>query len=313
MVKPKTLPLGIDVGRSRIRVAHAEIDEEGRPRLISVAVRKADGELGATIRSALEELACAERRCVFGLDEPAALIRIATFPKMNRSERDRAARYEAARFIDSPIDEVSVRVAPLLMQDGVCAIGIVRRDAIASVKAAARRAKLRPIAIDSNSLALRRSIPGSDAIVDIGTQMTLLHTYGRRIPTTQTFSTGGSKFTAAIAESLGIDNTQAERRKHAHGLAGSGAYALDTLIESITSAIIEIRASGRAEMRGISLVGNGSRLVGFATELERASAIPTRLATFAPDVSRTLPPDVLRASAPDWATAFGLALWATTS
>ncbi|GAC1588230.1 MAG: hypothetical protein NVS3B28_13380 [Candidatus Velthaea sp.] len=303
------MPLGIDIGRSRIRVASVELDENGTPRLIAVAVRGTDGELGATIRDAVDELKTLERTCVFGLDEPSALLRTATFPKMRRTERERAALFEAARFIDYPIGEALVRIDELDARSGEYAVGIVRKDVVANLSAAARRAKLRTIAIDTNGFALRRALPTHNAILDVGTRASILHMFGRRIPLARTFVTGGTAFTQAIAESLGIDMENAEHRKLAHGLAGAGDLLRDALIEGIASSLVDLRASGSGDISEIALVGNGARLAGFADVVERATGVSTRLAAFAPEVSRTLPADVLRAAAPDWAIAFGLALW----
>jgi Tfp pilus assembly PilM family ATPase len=66
-------------------------------------------------------------------------------------------------------------------------------------------------------------------------------------------------------------------------------------------------------LRAIALAGNGSRLTGFAQALERAVQIPVRAGTLASDASLVLPADVVRSASPDWATAYGLALWETAA
>jgi len=308
-VKRATLPLGIDIGKSRIRVAHAEIDDAGHPSLVAVAVRNVNGDLGSTLAEAVAELGTRERRCVFGVSEPDAILRLATLPKMTRGERERAARYEAARFIDYPIAQAIVRVTPINGSSGECVIGATRKSAIANITAAAKRAGLRLIGVDNTGFALQRAFPQSDAVLDVGYDGSVLHLFGRELPIAQYYSVGGRTFTDAVAESLGIDHETAERRKVTHGLSGAGEYARDVFVENIASALIDFRANGSADIAGIALVGNGSRLAHLADAIERATAIPTHLAAFAPDISRTLPPDVLRAAAADWGTAYGLALW----
>jgi len=304
-----TLPLGIDVGASRIRIAHAEVDDAGRPSLVAVAVRDAGGDLGPTIASAVAELGTRERRCVFGISEPDAILRLATLPKMTRGERERAARFEASRFVDYPITQAIVRIAPINATTGECVIGATRKSVIANITSAAKRAGLRLIGVDNAGFALRRAFPQSDAILDVGYDASVLHLFGRELPIAQYYSTGGRTFTGAVAESLGIDHDAAERRKVTHGLSGAGEYVRDALVENIASALIDFRSNGSTDIGSIALVGNGARLSSLPDAIERATAIPTHLASFAPDVSHTLPPDVLRAAAADWGTAYGLTLW----
>jgi Tfp pilus assembly PilM family ATPase len=304
-----TLPLGIDVGASRIRIALSEVDAAGKPSLVAVAVRPAASDLGAAICDAIAELKTRERRCVFGIGEPQAILRLATLPKMTRGERERAARFEAARFIDYPIADAIVRVAPINEATGESAIGVVRKTVLADRSAAARRAGLTIVGIDNTGFALRRAFPDSDAVLDVGQDGSVLHLFGRELPIAHYYSTGGQTFTEAVAQSLGIDTETAERRKVTHGLSGAGDYARDSFVEGLASAIIDFRSTGVADVSSIALAGNGARLAHLGDAIERATAIPTRLATFGPEISRTLPPDVLRAAAADWGAAYGLTLW----
>jgi Tfp pilus assembly PilM family ATPase len=226
---------------------------------------------------------------------------------MGRIERERAARYEAARFVTYPIVEGAIRVEPL--GDGRCVIGVAHRLALETRIAAARSARLRPIAVDDGAFALCRAFPHADAIVDIGEEHTTLVVTGDPIPSTRAFEIGGGAFTTAIVSALGIDEMVAEQRKRSVGLAGAGERARDTLVEQLASALIETRAAARVELRAIALAGNGARLAGLAEALERAVQIPVRLGALAADASLELPSDVVRAASPDWGLAYGLALW----
>ncbi|MBV8643168.1 MAG: hypothetical protein JO225_04540, partial [Candidatus Eremiobacteraeota bacterium] len=136
---------------------------------------------------------------------------------------------------------------------------------------------------------------------------------GDPVPITRTFAVGGRAITAAIVAALGVDEGTAEARKRTVGLAGAGEYACDALVNDLASALIEHRANARTDLRAIALTGNGARLAGFADALERAVAIPVRLAALAADAPDGLPADVVRAASPDWSLAYGLALWATAA
>ena len=311
-MKPSmTLPLGIDVGVARTRVALLERDASGAIRLVAVATRPTSDDAADAIAAACAELATRERRCVLALGPADAVVRSAALPAMRRAERARAARFEASRFVPFPLHEAVVNV-----HDGAgarCVVGIARRSALDARVLGAKRARLRPVAVDDAAFALVRAFPYADAIVDIGERATVLVLPGDPLPAVRVFAAGGRTFTDAVVASLGIDDATAEQRKRSVGLAGAGDHARDVLVEQLATALIEHRASARTEPRAIALAGNGSRLAGFAEALERAVAIPVRLGALPGEVSRGLPCDVVRAASPDWGLAYGLALWETAA
>jgi Tfp pilus assembly PilM family ATPase len=229
---------------------------------------------------------------------------------MPRSERDRAARFEAARLISYPLAEAFVRTTPL--DDGTSVIGIARRSAVSARVDAAKRARLTPIAVDDAALALLRAFPHAGAIVDVGERTTLLVVDGDPVPSTKSLPIGGGAFTAALVASLGIGEAQAEQRKRTMGLGGAGEHIYDALVEQLATTLIETHAAGRNVLRDVTFVGNASRLAGLCEALERAIGVPVRLGVVAA-TSEFLPADVIRAASPDWALAYGLALWESVS
>lgn len=307
MSRRETLPLGIDVGAGRTRVALVERDRSGVPHLIAVAARATGTDATAAIAAARAELGTRERRCVLAVGGSDALLRTSAFPAMRGAERIRAARYECARFLAFPIEDAAVRVVPL--ESDRCVVAVARRAALAQRVNVARGAGLKPVAIDDAALALTRVFPLAGAIVDVGERATMLVLSSDPVPVCRAFVGGGAALTAAVIASLGVDESTAELRKRSIGLAGAGEYARDALIEQLASALVEHRSRARTELDGIVLVGNGARLCGFADALERAVALTVRLGTLPPDISRSLPPDVVRSATPDWALAYGLALW----
>ncbi len=226
---------------------------------------------------------------------------------MRRAERERAARFEATRYVAYPIADATIHVAPL--DDARCVVAVARRARLQQRVGEARRAGLRPVAVDDATFALVRAFPYADAIVDVGERSSLLVIRREPIPSVRTFGFGGRAFTDAVVSSLGVDRASAERRKCGVGLAGAGESARDELVEQIAASLVEHRAAGGVELRTIALCGNGARLAGLADALERIAAVPVRLAALPPDASDTLPPDVVRAASPDWGLAYGLALW----
>ncbi len=311
MTRRATLPLGVDVGTVRTRVALVERDANGRATLVAVAARANAPDAATAVADARAELRTRERRCVLALSAPDAVLRTITFPPMTHRERLRAARFEAGRFIPYAAHEAAIRVVP--GADGRCVVGIARRGALDDRVAAARRAGLRPVAVDDAAFALLRAFPGAGAIVDVGERATLLAIGGETVPSVRTVAYGGGAFSDAIAASLGLDRAAADERKHAIGLGGAGGAVRDELIGALAGALVEHRAASASELRSIVLTGNGARLTGLSAALERAVAIPVAIGALDAGAGCGYPPDVVRAASPDWALAFGLALWETAA
>lgn len=311
------MPLGIDIGATRVRVVHAEQTVYG-PRIRGVAVREVMrtstfGEpthaeyLAALIEDALAELRTRERRCVCAIGEPDALLRSLSLPKMTSIERERAARFEAQRLVDYPVAEAVVRIHPLDATGGVWALGVARSSAIVTKNATMRAARLKVLAIDHEACALSRALPGFDAIADIGHQRTSLHVMTGHTPVTLQAYNGGADVTQAIERDLSLDSQTAEKRKRILGTAGAGERARAALTSDIAGLIQSARSSHL--IRRIALVGNSSRLAGLSGDLEAATGALCELPVS--DVLRCgeYPEDVIRSSAPDWTLAAGLALW----
>jgi Tfp pilus assembly PilM family ATPase len=137
------LPLGIDIGATRIRIVEAHLTPSG-PRVRAIAVREFDAGcagsgtiaepsyVSAMIEDALSELKTKERRCVCALGEPDALLRSVAFPKMTASERERSARFEAQRYAAFPLEQAIVRIHRVDRAANVWALGIARSAAIAT-------------------------------------------------------------------------------------------------------------------------------------------------------------------------------------
>jgi type IV pilus assembly protein PilM len=310
--RAKTLPLGIDIGGRRVRIALVKHEPGAAPKLVAVAARDHAGEPADAIRAALDELQTPERRCVLALTSPDALLCVADLPVMSPWERVCAARFEAARFIDYPIAEAAISLVPTSTHQR-WAIGIVRRTALAASLAAAQRANLRPLAVDDMALALHRAHPDVDGIIDVADDTTRLMLFGGTIPYVARLPIGGERLTHAIAQSLGVDGMAAEERKRRIGFGGAGEAERDALIGLLGEALADARAAGYTGVRHLVLCGNGSRIPGVCEALARATGYAVQPAMLPPDVSDTLPPDLLRAAAADWSVAYGLSLWSIAS
>lgn len=314
-MRAKILPLGIDIGTCRARVAVAERYRDGSVQVRAVASRDLPSDdaslqlVAALLEEMLLELGVKERRCVSALGAPNAHMRVVRFPKMSWTERLQAARFEAQRFAtwDMSLEPTTVRVHPYDRETGAFGVGIARPDAVRALVEVCKAARLSPIAVEFDACALRRAIVECDAIIDVGAERTMLHAFGADGPLSYLLPVGGSLVTRGIAGELSIDEVSAERRKRILGCAGAGIASRDELIVALADGVSLAR--GRRDINRIALVGNGARLPGLASALETATNAIVELPISPLLETDAYPDDVLRAAAPDWTLAASLATW----
>ena len=267
-----TLPLGIDIGITRVRVALTVLSASG-PELVAVAARDHDGDVRGALAEALADLETPERRCALALGAPDAQLHELELPAMPVWERLRATRFQAAQLIRYPVDEAALTLAPS-EQRGCWILGIARRAAIDRAVAAVTPLRLRAIAVDDIALAMRRAFPEADGIIDIGGRATRIITFTRAVPRVATVPIGGDQLTAAIARALGIDAATAERRKRQFGFGGAGESERDLLVAAIADALVALSPDiMEARPQRIVLCGNGSRIPGLRSTLSGALGI----------------------------------------
>lgn len=317
----KLLPLGIDLGSTRARIACGESNRAGAVRIRAIVARDVPDDavspwqveqpelVAAVIEEMVAEIGTRERRCVLAVGAPACVLRTVRLPKMTWPERLRASRFEAQRFAGWDLDEDDsvVRTHAIDRGTGTFAIGVAHPLGINSRVSAVRSAGLRAVAIDHDAFAMRRIFPDCDAIVDIGSERLSLHVFGASGPISLAAQTGGAAVTRGIAAELSIDVPTAERRKRILGCAGAGQMASEEVIAAI-AALVD-RARSRTTIERIVVTGNGARLPNFVHDLEEATSAVAEMPV--PEVlhTGTYPDDVVRAATPDWALAASLALW----
>ncbi|MEO6835923.1 MAG: pilus assembly protein PilM [Candidatus Tumulicola sp.] len=315
------LPLGLDLGSTRVRLARSERAASGEVRLAAIASRDLPEDaatavsvpepelVAAIIEDLRHEVGAGERRCVLSMNAQVASLRLVRFPKMNSVERRQAARFEADRFATWDTKSVPsiVRVHPVHPVEHVHAVGVVREPSLVMRIACAKNSGLRPIGVDHDACALQRAFPFCDAVLDVGYRQATLHAFTPTGPLSLCVPGGGAEITRAIGADLAIDALAAEKRKRVLGTAGAGEGACDTFASLVNAAVVKARE--RTPLRRIAVVGNGSRLPGLSSALEAVtgSAIEMPIS----DVLRgdAYPEDVIRAAAPDWTLAACLATW----
>lgn len=320
-MKTGSLPLGIDFGATRLRVAAFERRRDGSAGVTGVATREVPQSalspevledidvIAAILEDGWRELGTRERRCTVSLPAQTAVLRVLKFPRMNETERRRAARFEAERFSPWDAKEVAtlVRTHWVNRRENLIAVGVARAAALQTRTACVKRAGLRTVAVDHDACAVQRAFPFADAAVDIGYRGATVHAFCTSGPVSHRIAGGGFDVTRAIGAELGIDDAAAERRKRILGTAGAGESARDRLAANVADAMARVRE--RFSIRRIALTGNGSRLAGLAEAIEMLTGAMVDVPVS--DLLRggRYPDDVARSAAPDWTLAASLATW----
>ncbi len=320
-MRHRSLPLGIDIGTTGLRIVAATTGARG-PLIGRVVSRQippgyaTSGEIAepefvaALLDQAIEDLDTPERRCVCSVGAPEALLRAVQLPQRSAKQRTRAALRYAASHIDYAPNDALIRIHPL--QGSLHALGVVRKAALQSRVLTLRRAGMKVIAFDHEALALGRAFPDCGILVDVGYERTSVHRYGATIPATIQTPGGGAQVTRAIQTELAIDAISAEKRKCELGTLGAGDSTRGSLVLDLMRSIDSLRGLEH-EVRAIGLVGSGSRLSGLAAELQAKTGVPVNTPALRFITSAAHATGTAKANAVGWALAAGLSLWEVDS
>ncbi len=313
----QVLPLGVDIGATRIRVAVAERRKHGAIRLLAIASRErgdaTDAERDDVTIMILEdlsrELGLRQRECVSALGSPRATLRSVRFPKMSWFERRSAARFDVLGEYGEPAGTCTrVRLHSIDRASGLFAVGAVDDAEVRRQISILRKARLRVAGIDHDACALRRVLSHLDAVVDIGHETVRVHAFLQEPPISWTAGVGGVDVTRCIATELAIDVASAERRKRILGVAGAGESARESCVEAICSLIEEARASGM-RLSEIGFIGNGARLPGVMESVAERTRARVEIPVSALLRTANMSDEALSAGSPDWTLAAALTTW----
>lgn len=305
-MRERPLPLGIDLGEARVRVA-AICRRGAALELFGVGTANVGADVSESLTRALEQLDVRESRAVAMIRSCDARLRTIRLPAMGRRELRRAAQFEGIASF-GPGEPVAIR--SLLLGDS----GGQRRMLLATTLARTVQTTVRilkasgvhAVRIDHEGCALARNAQGP--ILDIGLHRSTLVVTSDGIPVVRTMPVGGSFFTSALAESLGTTYELAEIRKTTIGLGGAAADAVREFARRVAIEIADLREREGIEVDRLSLCGNGARLCGVIPSLQeelRIAVVPINLAALS---GARLPENVLASGACDWYAAISAAM-----
>ncbi len=292
------ISVGLDIGFSTIKVVALNKDKK-QPELISLGSIAApqpgivsDGEtdletVAATLKKLLEAAKIEQKEVIAALPESKVFTRvIADLPFLKDAELASAIRYASEEFIPMPVVEVELNWQILFRSNEKDKIGKTVVFVVASPKNLVekylkvfRMAQLVPIALETEIIALVRSLVGNNPlspttlVIQMGAMTTDMAVSSKGlILLTRSVSTGGLAMTRALAQYFNFELAQAEEYKKTYGLAenqleGKVFAALKPVMDVIMGEVRRVVQSYEARypqnpIKRVVLSGGGAKLPG---------------------------------------------------
>lgn len=341
-----TRRVSVEISSSAVRMAEV-VTAQRRPELVRLgqvalpARAVVDGVIlePGVVRVALE-------RCMkeggfvagpvhLGIAGLRSILRELDMPLVPDAEIDAAVRLQAIDVIPFAIDKALISARPL--EETVGANGMperrvlmaaAHRDLVDPLVEVVTAAGLTPVSVEPTPSAMVRAlfdpdnaIDGPEAIVSIGADLTSVTVHENGVPHfVRTIAEGGDTVTAAIAGALDLPLADAETLKQnlesptsqANTAMSAARHASMSLINELRSSIdYYATLTGRSPVRRVVVTGGGSRLYGFAEQLQQQLRLPVFTASVLNrlDCSRLrLPQNEMARLDPSIAVVIGLAL-----
>lgn len=237
--------LGVDISTTGVKVVELK-KENNTPVFVNYAITHdpgsflqssdpelLDGQIIEAISSAIKAGNFGTKKAVMGIPGFFSLISFIELPEMPESEIDKAVKFEAAKYIPTPLNEVSlgweiVGGSETKALEGGTGSGQSRKIQVMVVSVprnittkfedVAKGVRLKLAAIEVENFAAVRALVGNDkgtfAIVNIGakaTDFTIVSDGVVRI--VRSINIGGAEISRSLASGLGIDIVRANQLK----------------------------------------------------------------------------------------------------
>jgi type IV pilus assembly protein PilM len=298
---------GIDVGSTGIRVV--QLKRGPRPALITYGHVPVDPRLAASdaptdiskvasiVRQLVKDARISTKNVVAGVPSSKVFASIINTPKLGHAELGRAIALQADQYI--PMALKDVRLDWVVLGPGrtdqeqevllVAAPNTVTNKYLSLFE----QAGLELIALEPNAIALARAaVQPSDLaviVLDIGSLSSDITVVASNMPKLlRSINIGGSTFVKAVAQSLGLDDAQADQFTRKFGLTQTKleGQVLKAIKPSIDQLIGEVDKSVKfflaqypqAKVEKIVLTGGTTALPELPTYLSTSTGLPVEIA-----------------------------------
>ncbi|MHB8871008.1 MAG: type IV pilus assembly protein PilM [Candidatus Doudnabacteria bacterium] len=323
--------LGIDIGTTNIKIAQIT-SKDNVHTLETYGLVNAAFDIDETkeesiaktvliLKNLIEKSGVSTNKVVASLPNSAVFTSVIDLPPLKDSELKTAIEFEAKKYVPLPITEMTLSWSTIeKMPDGKTRILLtaVPNNVLRSYLKIFQQAKLEPVALEIEALALIRALIGDDKgsilIIDVGAKSTHLNIVENgNLLLTRNIPMGGDTITQKIAESLKISMVRAEQFKKDFGLTQSNLIPenIKPILANIKSEAKQLQ--GIYEARGkkfdkIMIVGGTANLPGLN---EFFSDMDAKIVNGDPLSKLTFPADlkpVISQYAENLSVAIGLAL-----
>jgi len=235
--------VGIDIGSKTIKIV--ELEKEGNAFKLrgsgivgyqgaSPDHAKDEKELLAlanVIRKLHQDARISSKEVIIALPETQVFTRTIKFPPLTDQEIVSAVKWEAEQYIPIPISEAIIQHSIIERRENTTppevAVLLVAapRNIVEVYVKAVTLAGLNVVAVETELTALARALsPEGQTVllVDFGARSTdIAVVKNGNLSFTRTIPTAGEAFTRAVAQTLGVELSQAEEYKRAYGMSGS--------------------------------------------------------------------------------------------
>ena len=237
------MSVGIDIGSKTIKIV--ELEKEGNAFKLrgsgivgyqgaSPDHAKDEKELLAlanVIRKLHQDARISSKEVIIALPETQVFTRTIKFPPLTDQEIVSAVKWEAEQYIPIPISEAIIQHSIIERRENTTppevAVLLVAapRNIVEVYVKAVTLAGLNVVAVETELTALARALsPEGQTVllVDFGARSTdIAVVKNGNLSFTRTIPTAGEAFTRAVAQTLGVELSQAEEYKRAYGMSGS--------------------------------------------------------------------------------------------
>lgn len=301
-------------------------------------VIKNEDSLQEIIKTACREIKGARLKtkyCVVSLPETEAFVRVVQLPKMKKEELAEAIKWETESHIPLPIDEVYFDwqvINPLKEDKAHCdvLVGALSKTLVDSYLSALKKAGLRPVSFEIESIATARSLIKDEfsvqpvMIIDVGARRSSFIIFsGRTVHFTASVPVANEYFVNEISKHLSIGKEEAKKIKFEYGLSQEKGVlealgpALGELISHTRKYIDFYREHGlpghfeNKEISKILLCGGGASFSGLSAFLAKELKIDVEIGNPWVNILGKTPykiPELSYEQSVGYATALGLAL-----